>query len=187
MSKKVQSLKQGSILSESSYYVVKEVDAQYVWAYMNGDTTKQPIRLGKTYVEDFIKSADFFETEETCNQTEVIQKIMANPRTAMSIYFKKQDEKKKVKDFTAEKAAKIAEIRNAKVSDVEKLLSDLIDNPITQTIPGQMRLIKGYHNGTTDERGRIQFVDMEDKNILKGVDPRTIQYFIANGVKTSVK
>jgi len=172
-------LKVGAILSETSYYVVTKVEKEGIEAASHGQT----VGLGKAYVEQILSSADQYLTEESMSQTDIINIILANPRTACSIYFKKQDEKKKVGDFKAEKAAKIAQIQNAKVSEVEKLLSDLIDNPIVPTIPGAMRLIKGYHNGTQDERGRIQFIDMEDKAIIKGVDGRTVEFAIVNNVK----
>jgi hypothetical protein len=172
-------LKVGEILSETSYYVVTKKNSNGIEATSHGQT----IGLGKAYVEQILASASQVDKEEQMSQTDIVNVILANPRTACSIYFKKQDEKKKVGDYKAEKAAKIHQIQNAKVSDVEKLLSDLIDNPIVATIPGAMRLIKGYHNGTQDERGRIQFIDMEDKSIMKGVDPRTIEYAIVNNIK----
>jgi hypothetical protein len=174
-------LKVGEILSETSYYVVTKKDSNGIEA--DSSVGIKGIELSRKYVEQILASASQIDKEEQMSQTDIVNVILANPRTACSIYFKKQDEKKKVGDYKAEKAAKIHQIQNAKVSDVEKLLSDLIDNPIVATIPGAMRLIKGYHNGTQDERGRIQFIDMEDKSIMKGVDPRTIEYAIVNNIK----
>lgn len=175
-------LKVGEILSETSYYVVTKKDNNGIEATSHGQT----IVLGRQYVEQILASADQFTGNIVeLNQTDLINTILANPRVACSIYFKKQDEKKKVGDFKKEKEAKIAEITNAKVSDIPKLLSNLIDNPIVATIPGAMRLIKGYHTGVQDERGRLQFIDMEDPKVTapKGVDMRTVEYFIVNNVK----
>lgn len=173
-------IKVGEVLSETSYYVVKSKTSNGLELY---DAHKNIINIGKEYVEKILSSADQFVSIEEKNQTELIQLVMSNPRVACSIYYQKQDEKKKVGDFKAEKAAKIAEIQNAPVSKVEKLLSDLIDNPILPTIPGAMRLIKGYYTGKQNERGRFEFIDMEDNNVMKQVDPRTMEYVIVNNVK----
>jgi hypothetical protein len=142
------------------------------------------IIVEKEYL-DVINSHDRVKTEEKISQTDIFNIIMANPKTVMSVYYQTKDEKKLVRDLKAEKDAKIKEIQSAKVSDVEKLLSDLIDNPILTFTPGKMRLMKGYHFGHQDERGRIQFKDMEEVNpeLLKGVDPRTLEYAIVNNIK----
>ena len=52
----------------------------------------------------------------------------------------------------------------------------------------------GRHYGEVTEFGRIKFIDMEEEktpgtydNRIRQVDPRTINWFIARGVKYEVK
>lgn len=167
--------------SETQFYKeVKRVGNRVQLVNQKGEN----IIVEKEYL-DTINSHDRVKTEEKLSQTEIVNIILANPKTVMSVYFQKQDTPKTKVKYNSEKVAKIEEIKEAKVSDIERLLSDLIDNPITTYIVGEMRLMKGYHFGNQDERGRIQFKDMEEKNteILKAVDPRTIEYAIVNNVK----
>jgi hypothetical protein len=117
------------------------------------------------------------------------------PRIAMTVAYYKKDTEKTKKDWEAEKAAKIEEINNAKVSEVPSLLNNLIENPISKIIPGELRVMKGRHYGEVDDLGRVRFVDMEISlnknsnmdNRLRLVDPRTISYIIVDGIKYSLK
>ena len=124
--------------------------------------------------------------------TELAELFIASPRVAITVAFMKKATDKTKKAYEAEKATKIAEIQNARVADVPALLNNLIENPITRIIPGDLRVMKGRHYGKVDELGRIQFIDMElPTNDAAGrtrqVDPRTIQWVCVNGVKYSLK
>jgi len=172
----------GQIFSEVQFYTVVKTAGDKVQLI---NANKENIVVGQDYIDKCLQSADTYGKEEKLSQTDIINIIIAHPRTACSIYFKKQDKEKTKKAYNEEKAKKIEQIKNAKVSEVEALLSNLIDNPILNIIPGEMRLIKGYHSGTQDERGRINFIDMEDTTISvpKAVDPRTVEYVIINNTK----
>lgn len=183
----------GSILSETSFYVVKAFEAGD--KVVVTDDFGHEIRLGKRYVEEICVSADNFTSEEKKSMTELAEIFINSPRVACTVcYITKPTEKLK-KDWEAEKAAKIAEIQNASLSSAPKLLSELIDNPITKTIPGHERVMKGRHYGHVDDLGRVHFIDMELKKDpskdydtrSRQVDPRTIQWLIVNKVKYSLK
>ena len=176
------------IYSENQFYTeVKRV----------GDKVQLVNQLGTNIVVpveylDKIQSADNFKSEEKLSQTDLINIVLANPRTAMTIYFRKKDKKKSKIALKKEKQAKIDEIQLAPASKVASLLQDLMDNPILENIPGEMREIKGYYTGTQDDRGRFQFMDMQtdargNRNVVKGVDSWTIQFVIVNNIKYTLK
>lgn len=179
----------GSILSETSFYVVE--------GFQPGDKVVvhddfgHQITLGKRYVEEICTSADQWTTEEPKTMTELQELFLGHPRMAMTVcYITKETEKPK-KEYEAEKQAKIVEIQNASLANTGKLLNELIENPITKTIPGHIRVMKGRHYGNPDGSGRVNFVDMELKKDpskdydtrLRQVDPRTIQWLVINKVK----
>jgi hypothetical protein len=171
---------QGKIYSMTNYFVVKEVNGQEViLTNQNG----QNLRSNVTTVNQAMQSADQHSDEKKLNQTDLINIVLNNPRTAMSIYFQKANKNKTKKAYNEEmnnwaEKVKISLV-NTGIAGSMKLLEAKPDT----IIPGEMRLIKGYYTGSQDERGRLQFVDMEDSNIVKAVDPRTMEYVIVNNVK----
>jgi hypothetical protein len=182
----------GSILSETSFYVVKEVQQTKVIVY---DDFGHEITLGTRYVEEICTSADHFTTEEKKSMTELAELFINSPRIAMTVSFITKATEKTKKDFEAEKKAKIDEIQNASMKTANALLNDLMENPITNVIPGKLRTMKGRHYGHVDDLGRVNFVDMEIKKDptkdydtrSRQVDPRTIQSLIINKVKYTLK
>lgn len=179
----------GSILGETQFYVVDSVNGKEVKLIPEGAT--EPVTVNDKYVDKFLHSADSFEDTKKDSQTALINAVVSNPRTVMTIEFVKKDEPKTKKAYEAEKLAKVKEIQSARLKkDKEKLLLDLIDNPITKVIPGECRVIKGYHTGNVDDRGRITFFDLEQpKGVhnVRQVDSRTIKMVIVNGVKYIIK
>ena len=182
----------GSILSETSFYVVKSISGGKVIVH---DDFGHEITLGERYVSEICSSADHWESEEKKSMTELAELFINSPRVAMTVsYITKSTEKTK-KDYELEKATKIHEIMNASLSTTSALLSDLIENPITKSIPGKLRVMKGRHYGNVDDLGRVHFVDMEiTKDSSKDydtrtrqVDPRTIQEIIVNKVRYFLK
>lgn len=182
----------GSILSETSFYVVEEVQQGKVIVV---DDYGHRITLGKKYVEEITISADHYTSEEKKSMTELADIFIKSPRTAMTVCYITKDTEKTKKDFEAEKLAKITEIQNASLKNAEALLNNLIENPITRVIPGKQRIMKGRHYGHVDDLGRVHFIDMEIKRDptkdydtrSRQVDPRTIQYLIVNKVKYILK
>lgn len=185
-------LKVGEILSETSFYTIKNIKDNAVELI---DDLGNSLTISKKYIEKIINSADFFEATEEKTMTELAELFINSPRIAMTVAFFKKDQAKTKKAYEAEKKAKIEEIQSARVADVPKLLNDLIENPLSKVIPGELRIMKGRHYGSIDELGRIQFIDMEQSRDaskdydtrLRQVDPRTIQYIIVGGVKYQLK
>lgn len=190
---KTTNLKKGSILSESSFFTVKEVRSSDVVVVDDHGTE---LTIGNRYVEKVLNSADFFEKEEKKTMSELADLFINSPRIAMTVAFYKKDTAKAKKAYEAEKAEAIKKVQDASLSNAAKLLEELIDNPISKIIPGELRVMKGRHYGFVDDLGRVHFIDMEQiKDASKAdydsrkreVDPRTIQYLIIAGVKHSLK
>jgi hypothetical protein len=189
---KTDQIKKGSVLSETSFYVVKDVKPTEV---IVKDEFGNEVKIGKPYVEKVLCSADYWESEEKKTMTELADIFIHSPRIAMTVAFYKKDTPKTKKDFEAEKAAKVKEIQNASLATASKLIEDLIEHPLSKVIPGQLRVMKGRHYGHLDDLGRVHFIDMElDKESDKDydtrkreVDPRTIQWLIVNKVKYTLK
>jgi len=184
-------LTKGSILSETSFFIVKEVKKNEV---LVTDEHGNDVTVSNIYVDNVLKSADAFDKTEELNKTSLADLLLNNPRTAMTVAFIKASSEKSAKAYKAEKEAAIAKIKSAGLGQIEGLLNDLIENPITKTIPGELRVIKGRHNGEQDQAGRVHFVDMEQAKgtgtydtRLRQVDPRTIQYIILDNVKYILK
>lgn len=188
----LENLKKGSILSETSFFVVEEIGDSGIEAI---DDLGNKVSIGKEYVEDILNSADQFDREEAKTMTELAEILINSPRIAMTVSFYKKDVEKTKKVYEAEKQSRFEEIQNAKVSDVPTLLNALVENPILKTIPGELRVMKGRHYGNMDDLGRIQFVDMEQEkksgldydSRLRQIDPRTVQWLVVNNVKYFLK
>lgn len=194
---KTKDLNVGSILSESSFFVVNKVNKTNIEVT---DDYGNNLEIGLPYVEKVLQSADLFESEEKKTMTELADLFINSPRIAMTVSFYKKDTPKTQKAYKAEVAKAISDVQNAKVSEVEGILTKLIENPLSKVIPGDLRVMKGRHYGFVDELGRIHFIDMElPKEIKKNkdgvdydtrkreVDPRTIMYLIISGTKYSLK
>jgi hypothetical protein len=151
--------------------------------------------LSDRYVHEITVSADVFTSEEKKTMTELAEIFINNPRIAMSVAYITKSTDKTKKEYEAEKQAKIDEILNATLANTPALLEDLIENPITKSTPGKLRIIKGRHHRHIDDLGRVHFIDMElQKDPSKDydtrtrqVDPRTIQWIILNKVKYTLK
>lgn len=182
----------GQILSESSYYTVVRQDGKNV--VLTGDDGKE-VTISTGYLDMYTKSADIYEVEERKTMTELSEIFINNARVAMTVAFFKKDTEKGKKVFEKEKADLIEKIQSASLKTAATMLDDLIENPLTRIIKGELRVMKDRHEGHIDTLGRIQFTDMQaehdkskDYDTRKcEVDPRTIQYLIVGGVKYILK
>lgn len=186
---KLKSLKVGSILSENSYFKILAVNSNNITVQ---DINGVKSNIGNDYVEQVLDVADYFTTEEKKTKTELADLLINNPRVAMTVAFYKQDTPKTAKAYKAEKDAKINQIINASLGNTQKLLEELVDNPILKYVPGALRVIKGFHRSSdVDELGRITFIDMELDGEIDSrkrlIDTRTIQSIIFNNVKYNLK
>jgi hypothetical protein len=189
---KANKLSKGSILSETSFYVVKEVQTKAVVVV---DDMGNELTIGNPYVEKILQSADYFESTEPKSMTELADKFLNSPRVAMTVCFITKETPKTKKAYDAELVEAADKVRNAKIGDVDKILLNLLKNPISTTIPGNQRVMRGRHYGHQDDLGRVTFIDMELNRDLskdydtrnRNVDPRTIQWLIVGKTKYTLK
>lgn len=184
-------VKVGEILSETSFFVVQQVGVSGVTV---NDDLGNTLNISHEYVDKILNSADNYTSEENRTTTQLADIFINNPRVAMTVAFYKKDTPKTKTALKKEKEAMVARFQEARVSDIAGLVEEFINNPITATIPGELRIMKGRHYGNMDDLGRIQFVDMEAARGTgehdgrnRQVDPRTITYVIVNGVKYNLK
>jgi hypothetical protein len=97
---KIKQLVVGSILSETSFFTVKEVLSN---AIVVVDDNNTQITIGDKYVEQVLMSADIYDTEEKKTMTELAELFISSPRIAMTVCFMKKDTPKTKKAFEAEK------------------------------------------------------------------------------------
>jgi hypothetical protein len=74
----------GSILSETSFYVVKSVNKDNVTVQ---DDLGNDINISNEYVEKVLNSADVFTTTEEKTMTQLAELFINNPRVAMTVAF----------------------------------------------------------------------------------------------------
>lgn len=182
---KLKDLKVGSILSEFQVYKVVSLKGTNV--VVNDGT--QNIELSQQYVDKILDSADYFSKVEKKTATELSDLVINNPRVAMTVAFTKKGSELSLTAHKKAITAAVDKFKNAKVSEIESLVNDLIQNPITKYAPGDKRVMKGISLGRFNAQGRIEFIDKEDTkvNVPKTVDPRTIEYVIFKGVKYELK
>ena len=184
----VQDLQKGEVLAETAFYEATGL------AILKNDNDRE-VKIGAKYVEELLESADYFEREEELNQTDLITKFAEGKRLPMTVHFVKKQEAKKAGDYKKEVKDAIEKVQNAKVSEVEKLLTNLITNPIEKLLPDEERTAIGRHYGVTNEFGRYPFIDMgKEKGTNPAhdgrqiqVDPRTLQFVIVDKVKYKLK
>jgi hypothetical protein len=126
-------------------------------------------------------TADQFTTTEKVSRTEMVQKIVGSARIVMTINFRKQAQPKDLKTAVQLLLNDVA--RGAPIPK-DRALGKLLK----EASAGAERTMIGRHFGTTDEFGRIQFLDVESTSPgLKTVDPRTVEWCIIDNVRYEVK
>lgn len=134
----------------------------------------------KKYVDTTMNNSDTFTETKKVTATEIQKVILDNAYTACSIVFQKKHIDKTAKAIKEEKDKMEFYVKSF---SKENAIKHLIENPILPYIPGEMRTIKGYHKSVQDSTGRLEFYDMEDKEIKKTVDLRTVTAVIVKNVK----
>lgn len=67
MIEQVNQLKQGSIISESSHYIVNRVSGSTAW--LTHFESGEEVQIGISYLKNYTNSADLFETTVTDKET----------------------------------------------------------------------------------------------------------------------
>jgi len=179
-------LKPGEVLSETSYYVVRSINKSSKEAIVTPSGGGSDVIIGHDYLENLVRSADYFETEEKKSRTDVLETITSHIGMACSVYFRKQSKSKTKKAFKEDIEQWKEEAKTSFMNNGISGLDSFAVNSVKDFIPGEMRLIKGYYTGAKTEHGRLLFYDCEEPNpdrALKQVDPRTVEYTIVDKVK----
>ena len=62
MIEKINQLKQGSIISESSHYIVNRISIPSATAWLTHFESGEEVQIGLSYLKSYTNSADLFET-----------------------------------------------------------------------------------------------------------------------------
>ena len=208
MIEQINQLKQGSIISESSHYIVNRVSGSTAW--LTHFESGEEVQIGMSYLKNYTNSADLFETtvkvtkEDKKDDTLGIRSIWENIHSgqAFTVCFKKQDKPKSKKKLQEEIdtiveqfSNSIDAIKNSKkgvANAAKNLVTELVNNPVLPYEEGEDRVLRGYKIQFESRDGRYDCVDMDitktDKESgIRPVNINTIKWLIFNGVKYIVE
>lgn len=208
MIEKINQLEQGSIISESSHYIVENILGST--ATLTHFESGQQVQISTSYLENYTNSADLYNQElkvgkeDKKDGTLGIRSIWENIHSGQvfTVCFKKQDKPKSQKKLNAEISSLIEafsnEIDNVKnnkkgvANCAKQLIEELVNNPILPYEKGEKRILRGYKIQFSSRDGRYDCVDMDitrtDKESgIRPVNILTIKWLIYNGVKYVVE
>ena len=208
MIEKINQLKQGSIISESSHYIVENILGST--ATLTHFESGQQVQISTSYLENYTNSADLYNQEfkvgkeDKKDGTLGIRSIWENIHSGQvfTVCFKKQDKPKSQKKLNAEISSLIEsfsnEIDNVKnnkkgvANCAKQLIEELVKNPILPYEEGEERVLRGYKIQFSSRDGRYDCVDMditktEKESGIRPVNINTIKYLIFDGVKYVVE
>lgn len=208
MIEQINQLKQGSIISESSHYIVNKVSGSNAW--LTYFESGEEVQIGMSYLKNYTNSADLFETtvkvtrEDKKDGTLGIRSIWENIHSGQvfTVCFKKQDKPKSKtklnKEIEALSQMLVEEIDRVKaqkkgVADTaKKFINELIKHPILPYEEGEDRVLRGYKIQFESRDGRYDCVDMDitktdEESGIRPVNINTIKWLIFNGVKYIVE
>ena len=201
--------KKDDVLSESSHYKVLDVNFDGSIKVLHVESNDE-VNIGKSYVENYIKSADYYTEEVKVNKEDKkdgtlgIRSIWENIHSGQvfTVVFKKQDKPKTKKQIELEKEAQRAEAvalidkakRNKKSMAVayKEALEFIQNNPIKDYVDGEDRVLRGYKMQFVSRDGKYRCMDMDIERTDKETGERlvninTISQLIYNGVKYIVE
>ena len=208
MIEQINQLKQGSIISESSHYIVNRVSGSTAW--LTHFESGEEVQIGMSYLKNYTNSADLFETtvkvtkEDKKDGTLGIRSIWENIHSGQvfTVCFKKQDKPKSKKKLQEEIDAIVEQFSNSidtvknnkkgVANAAKNLVTELVNNPVLPYEEGEDRVLRGYKIQFESRDGRYNCVDMDIQQTDKesGVRPvniNTIKYLIFDGVKYVVE
>lgn len=208
MIEQINQLKQGSIISESSHYIVNRVSGSTAW--LTHFESGEEVQIGMSYLRNYTNSADLFETtvkvtkEDKKDGTPGIRTIFENIHSGQvfTVCFKKQDKPKskrklqeEIDTIVEQFSNSIDAVKNSKkgvANAAKNLITELVNNPVLPYEEGEDRVIRGYKVQFASRDGRYDCVDMDitktDKESgIRPVNILTIKWLIYNGVKYIVE
>lgn len=204
----INQLKQGSIISESSHYIVNRMSGSTAW--LTHFESGEEVQIGMSYLKNYTNSADLFETtvkvtkEDKKDGTLGIRSIWENIHSGQvfTVCFKKQDKPKsrrklqeEIDTIVEQFSNSIDAVKNSKkgvANAAKNLVTELVNNPVLPYEEGEDRVLRGYKIQFESRDGRYNCVDMDIQQTDKesGVRPvniNTIKYLIFDGVKYVVE
>ena len=208
MIEQINQLKQGSIISESSHYIVNRVSGSTAW--LTHFESDEEVQIGMSYLRNYTNSADLFETtvkvtkEDKKDGTLGIRSIWENIHSGQvfTVCFKKQDKPKSKRKLQEEIDAIVEQfsnsidaVKNSKkgvANAAKNLVTELVNNPVLPYEEGEDRVLRGYKIQFESRDGRYDCVDMDivktDKESgIRPVNILTIKWLIYDGVKYIVE
>lgn len=208
MIEQINQLKQGSIISESSHYIVNRVSGSTAW--LTHFESGEEVQIGMSYLRNYTNSANLFETtvkvtkEDKKDGTLGIRSIWENIHSGQvfTVCFKKQDKPKSKRKLQEEIDAIVEQfsnsidaVKNSKkgvANAAKNLVTELVNNPVLPYDEGEDRVLRGYKIQFESRDGRYDCVDMDivktDKESgIRPVNILTIKWLIYNGVKYIVE
>lgn len=208
MIEKINQLKQGSIISESSHYIVENILGST--ATLTHFESGQQVQISISYLASYTNSADLYDNEVKVGKEDKkdgtlgIRSIWENIHSGQvfTVCFKKQDKPKSQKKLNAEISSLIEsfsnEIDNVKnnkkgvANCAKQLIEELVKNPILPYEEGEERILRGYKIQFSSRDGRYDCVDMditktEKESGIRPVNILSIKWLIYNGTKYIVE
>lgn len=202
-------IKPGEFLREVNHYQVQSVDmdSNKVVLIREGNGKKTEVTVSLESIDDMTSCDQYDKTvmvtkEDSKSGNPGIRSIFSSiPKGEFfTVVFKEDDTKKSDKAIKKERLDKIDEI-SKKIEAIKKSkkgvaksamteISNLINNPISETIPGQERTLRGYKDNMESNDGLylVRDLDISDKTKnYRNVNIRTIKSLIYNGTKYEVK
>lgn len=189
MIEKIQELKEGAVISESSHYIVKSVAGST--ARLTHYESGEEVQIGLSYLKNYTNSADLFDAtvkvtkEDKKDGTLGIRSIREGIHSGQvfTVCFKKQDKPKSKRKLQEEIDAIVEQFSNS---------IDTVNNPVLPYEEGEDRVLRGYKIQFESRDGRYNRIDMDIQQTDKesGVRPvniNTIKYLIFDGVKYVVE
>lgn len=204
----INQLKQGSIISESSHYIVNRISGSTAW--LTHFESGEDVQIGISYLKNYTNSADLYDTtvevtkEDKKDGTLGIRSIFENIHSSQvfTVCFKKQDKPKSKRKLQEEIDAIVEQFSNSidtvknnkkgVANAAKNLITELVNNPVLPYEEGEDRVLRGYKVQFASRDGRYDCVDMDivrtDKESgIRPVNINTIKWLIFNGVKYIVK
>ena len=208
MIEQINQLKQGSIISESSHYIVNRVSGSTAW--LTHFESGEEVQIGMSYLKNYTNSADLFETtvkvtkEDKKDGTLGIRSVWENIHSGQvfTVCFKKQDKPKSKRKLQEEIDAIVEQFSNSidtvknnkkgVANAAKNLITELVNSPVLPYEEGEDRVLRGYKIQFESRDGRYDCVDMDitktDKESgIRPVNILTIKWLIFNGVKYIVE
>lgn len=204
----ISKIKKGTIISESSHYIVKErrglnVDLIH---YESGEQ----VTIGSTYLANYTNSGDDYikevkvTKEDKRDGTLGIRSIWENIHSdqVFTVCFKKQDKPKSKRRLDEEinylvnqfsnDIDKVKASKKGVAERAKQLITELIKEPILPYEKGEDRVLRGYKIQFSSRDGRYDCIDMDivktDKESgIRPVNINTIKWLIFNNVKYIVE